>query len=321
MKHFYADGLQVAKMVASNVYYLHEDALGSVRLVATATVTVRFSSNYLPYGSNHAMVGTEVFMYTGKMYDAATGLYYLMARCYDPTLGRFITEDSYGGDENDPMTMNRYIYASDNPERYSDPDGHMFVVETDSGQEVGGDYLYTPAVVETVTVTNSESERKRNEYYAPPSAWNDPHGIEGTWAPFATTQRVPGSHGIEGVWAPFGPTIGIESSTSTYPFAHKCGIGPCHMVPNPAGVLGAMTVSEIAWAGVGVEGLATFASGVNAPFLVISIYGATSAQMYVQQNINSPNISAEGAAEAWGRGAVSGALSWGLGRLLSLFTW
>ena len=34
-KHFYADGLQVAKMVGSTVYYLHEDALGSVRLVAT----------------------------------------------------------------------------------------------------------------------------------------------------------------------------------------------------------------------------------------------------------------------------------------------
>ena len=150
-------------MVASSVYYMHEDALGSVRLVATATVTIKFSSNYLPYGSNYAMVGKEAFMYTGKMYDSATGLYYLMARYYDSTIGRFVTEDSYGGDENDPMTMNRYIYASDNPERYSDPDGHMFVVETDSGQEVGGDYLYTPAVVKTVTV--ADTERKRNEYY------------------------------------------------------------------------------------------------------------------------------------------------------------
>jgi len=149
-------------MVASSVYYLHEDALGSVRLVATTSVTITFSSNYVPYGSNYAMVGKEVFMYTGKMYDSSTGLYYLMARYYDPTIGRFITEDSYAGDDSDPMTLNRYIYARDNPERYTDPNGHMFVVENDQGQEFGGDYLYTPAVVKTVTV--ADTERKRNEY-------------------------------------------------------------------------------------------------------------------------------------------------------------
>jgi len=90
-------------------------------------------------------------------------LYYLLARYYDSTIGRFITEDSFAGDENDPMTLNRYIYARDNPERYTDPNGRMFVVETDSGQEIGVDYLYTPAVVETVTV--ADTERKRSEYY------------------------------------------------------------------------------------------------------------------------------------------------------------
>jgi len=103
-----------------------------------------------------------VFMYTGKMYDSATGLYYLMARYYDPSTGRFVTEDSYAGDDNDPMTLNRYVYGRDNPERYTDPTGHMFVVETDGDQEIGGDYLYTPAVGETVTV--ADTERERNEY-------------------------------------------------------------------------------------------------------------------------------------------------------------
>jgi len=167
-------------MVASSVYYLHEDALGSVRLVATATVTIKFSSNDLPYGSNYAMVGKEVFMYTGKAYDASTGLYYLMARYYDPTIGRFITEDSYAGDDSDPMTMNRYVYARDNPERYSDPDGHMFVVETDQGVEIGRDYLYTPAVM----VTNSESERKRNEYVTDTAMTTGVTGLGGSIADY-----------------------------------------------------------------------------------------------------------------------------------------
>jgi hypothetical protein len=43
-------------------------------------VTIKFSSNYVPYGNNYAVSGKEVFMYTGKPYESATGLYYLGAR-------------------------------------------------------------------------------------------------------------------------------------------------------------------------------------------------------------------------------------------------
>ena len=104
------------------MYYLHEDALGSVRLEATASVTIKFSSNYMPYGSNYAMTGKEVFMYTGKVYDASTGLYYLLARFYDPTIGRFITEDSFAGEENDPMSMDRYTLREGQPGEVRGPD-------------------------------------------------------------------------------------------------------------------------------------------------------------------------------------------------------
>jgi RHS repeat-associated protein len=105
--------------------YLHEDALGSTRLVVTSTLTVTFSSNYVPYGPNYAISGKEVFMYTGKPYDTVTGLYYFAARYYDPSLGRFITEDSYNGTKTDPLSMNRYSYAVENPMKYVDPSGHV----------------------------------------------------------------------------------------------------------------------------------------------------------------------------------------------------
>ncbi|HEV2225974.1 MAG TPA: RHS repeat-associated core domain-containing protein [Nitrososphaerales archaeon] len=145
-KHFYAGGLQVAKMVGSTVYYLHQDALGSTRLVATATVTIKFSSNYVPYGNNYAVSGKEVYMYTGKPQDSNTGLYYFGARYYDTTTGRFVTQDSQRGNKNDPMTMNLYIYARDNPERYVDTNGHMFAGRswTDSND---------PAFLATLTPT------------------------------------------------------------------------------------------------------------------------------------------------------------------------
>ena len=123
-KHFYAGGLQVAKMVGSSVYYLHEDTLGSTRLETTSTVTVKFSSNYVPYGNNYAVSGKEVFMYTGKPYDSATGLYYEGARYYDSATGRFITQDSISGTLQDPLSLNRYVYARDNPMNLIDIDGH-----------------------------------------------------------------------------------------------------------------------------------------------------------------------------------------------------
>ena len=111
-------------MVGSTVYYLHEDALGSTVLETTSTVSVKFSSNYVPYGKNYAMTGKEVFMYTGKPYDSATGLYYEGARYYDPTTGRFTIQDSITGTQEDPMSLNRYIYARDNPMKIVDLAGH-----------------------------------------------------------------------------------------------------------------------------------------------------------------------------------------------------
>jgi hypothetical protein len=65
-KHFHAVGLRMVKMVGSETYNLHADALRSTRLVATSTVTVKYSSNYVPYGSNFGMTGKEAFIYTGK---------------------------------------------------------------------------------------------------------------------------------------------------------------------------------------------------------------------------------------------------------------
>jgi len=43
------------------------------------------------------------FRYAGEMYDQETGMYYLRARYYDPTMGRFISEDTYKGQIVNPL--------------------------------------------------------------------------------------------------------------------------------------------------------------------------------------------------------------------------
>ncbi|KAB3524969.1 RHS repeat-associated core domain-containing protein, partial [Alkaliphilus serpentinus] len=49
---------------------------------------------------------TNVFRYSGEYFDKETGTIYLRARYYDPRLGRFISEDSYKGNNNDPLSLN-----------------------------------------------------------------------------------------------------------------------------------------------------------------------------------------------------------------------
>lgn len=43
------------------------------------------------------------YKYSGELYDEKTGFYYLRARYYDPTVGRFISEDAYKGAVDNPI--------------------------------------------------------------------------------------------------------------------------------------------------------------------------------------------------------------------------
>jgi len=62
------------------------------------------------------------FHFTGRENDG-TGLYYYRARYYDPTQGRFVSDDPIG------LTPgpNMYLYVRGNPVRFRDPLGLMIV--------------------------------------------------------------------------------------------------------------------------------------------------------------------------------------------------
>ncbi|MHB8702457.1 MAG: RHS repeat-associated core domain-containing protein [Nitrososphaerales archaeon] len=122
--HFYANGLQIAALSGSTASYIISDILGSARLVKTQSLATSFSSDYKPFGLNYGLAGLSNFMYTGKWEDGITGLYYFGARFYDPSIERFVTEDTNMGNKEDPLSLNRYIYARDNPMSITDPTGH-----------------------------------------------------------------------------------------------------------------------------------------------------------------------------------------------------
>ena len=127
--YFYADGHLISQKTGSsgNPTYDQEDNLRSTRLVTTSNGDIQFSSDYIPFGSPFGSTGTSMFTYIGDMMDTEVGseVYYADARYLDSSTGRFMSEDPESGDLEDPMSLNRYIYADDNPMTMTDPTGNM----------------------------------------------------------------------------------------------------------------------------------------------------------------------------------------------------
>lgn len=104
-------------MGTGQVIYLYQDALGSTRTLVNQYGAVTGRYDYKAFGSLLSSSGTSTqFRFTGQQVDDETDLYYLRARYYDPTTGRFMTVD--------PLpAINPYIYADNCPTVSVDPSG------------------------------------------------------------------------------------------------------------------------------------------------------------------------------------------------------
>jgi len=107
--------------------YYHYDGLGSTRNLSDGTGAVIASYTYGAFGDLRLMKGSSdnAFQFTGEQTDDETRLLYLRARYYDPEVGRFISKDPLPGFETSSQTLNRYVYAYNNPATHSDPSGQL----------------------------------------------------------------------------------------------------------------------------------------------------------------------------------------------------
>lgn len=129
--YVYANGLdQIVQMRrGTDTYYLHTDALGSVMAATNADGSVVERYAYDPYGTPtfYDASGAPIpqssiqnrMLFTGREYDAESGLYHYRARAMNPDHGRFLQTDPLLFADN----ANLYTYVGNMPTRFIDPLG------------------------------------------------------------------------------------------------------------------------------------------------------------------------------------------------------
>ncbi|WP_091837251.1 RHS repeat-associated core domain-containing protein [Marininema halotolerans] len=108
-------------------YYYHTNYRGDVTALTDSTGTEVATYEYDAFGNLVKETGDvdNPYRYAGYRYDEVTALYYLQSRYYNPEMGRFLTRDTFVGEEKDPLSLNKYSYVSNNPIAYDDPTGHF----------------------------------------------------------------------------------------------------------------------------------------------------------------------------------------------------
>ena len=133
-------GMQpIALTSAGSSQALETDLVGTVLGVVNTSGTeiARYVGD--DFGNPQAVVGSSPnpFRFAGAFLDGETGLYQMRGRYYDPSFGRFLTQDVNPG--------NPYSYCRNNPTSSSDPSGWAFLW-AGSICQVGGEPGLHPSI-------------------------------------------------------------------------------------------------------------------------------------------------------------------------------
>ena len=109
-------------------YYVY-DGHGSVRALTDDDGDVTDRYVFDAFGNLISSYGSTKndFLFAGEQFDPVTGLYYLRARYMNPSVGTFISMDTYEGSIDDPVSLHKYLYADANPVTNIDPSGYSTV--------------------------------------------------------------------------------------------------------------------------------------------------------------------------------------------------
>lgn len=123
------------------LYYILRDQLGSITHVIGEDLHVEQELSYDAWGRLRDPETHEVYSYAeqptlflgrgycGHEHLPQFGLINMNARLYDPALGRFLSPDPYVQMPDNSQSFNRYTYCLNNPLKYKDPSGELFIFD------------------------------------------------------------------------------------------------------------------------------------------------------------------------------------------------
>ena len=119
------DRISLDRFDGSTGYYLY-DARGSVSGITNEEGQVYQSYRYSVTGeiTFGAPQYENEYTYNGEFYNPNIQSQYLRARYYCVVTATFLTEDSYLGNQTEPLTLNRYNYCVSSYLNYTDPSGN-----------------------------------------------------------------------------------------------------------------------------------------------------------------------------------------------------
>ena len=172
---------------SSSGYYLNDEQ-GSIRYLTGSDGSIRNHYRYSAFGESITAEETvpNRLKYNAQMADELTGLYYLRARYYNASLGRFTQEDVIYNDG-----LNLYAYCNSNPVMYSDPSGFAKETckskvggecdsESGSSSSKGSNYSDTHEILGPYYDEILEKHKTNPEFYAHPDDYKITEGIEYT---------------------------------------------------------------------------------------------------------------------------------------------
>ena len=127
VSYVYGDDLLSQNRNGAKSYYYY-DGLGSTRALTDNTGNVTDTYNYDAFGNLLERTGSTKnnYQFTEEQYDPNIGFYYLRARYMNPSIGRFVTMDTWEGNNYDPRSLHKYLYCGNDPINRIDPSGHFF---------------------------------------------------------------------------------------------------------------------------------------------------------------------------------------------------
>jgi RHS repeat-associated protein len=120
-----------ARSVNGQLQWFLSDRMGSIQAVTDDAGNILESYSYSAFGQRSTTSTTPGFVsneigFTGREHDEETGLTYYRARYYEPSLGKFLSNDPLGFDAGD-YNLSRYVM--NDPLGWTDPDGKSPAIE------------------------------------------------------------------------------------------------------------------------------------------------------------------------------------------------